>query len=218
MLARSAAICALALLVVLVCMVAIGALDTRALGGVTHSPSNPLVASCTPCHGANGEGTKDPYFPRLAGLPETYFVQQMLAFRDRRRSYGPMNAFAMQMADDQLVALAAYYGGQMPLAESAVIVDAAPDLLRRGQLIATDGLGEGDVPACASCHQMLARSDNGIPSILGLRAAYISVQLIAMRDGRRVTTPQMASIAQRLAPADVEAVAAWLARQTAYLP
>jgi cytochrome c553 len=27
------------------------------------------VRACAPCHGTQGEGTKDPYFPRLAGKP-----------------------------------------------------------------------------------------------------------------------------------------------------
>jgi cytochrome c553 len=30
------------------------------------------VLACAPCHGATGEGSKDPYFPRLAGKPAVY--------------------------------------------------------------------------------------------------------------------------------------------------
>ncbi len=49
------------------------------------------VLACASCHGAEGEGTSDVYFPRLAGKPAGYLYNQLVAFRDGRRKYPPMN-------------------------------------------------------------------------------------------------------------------------------
>ena len=49
------------------------------------------VLGCAACHGAQGEGTSNDYYPRLAGKPAGYLYNQLLAFRDGRRKYPPMN-------------------------------------------------------------------------------------------------------------------------------
>ena len=49
------------------------------------------VLACASCHGAEGEGTSDVYFPRLAGKPAGYLYNQLVAFREGRRKYPPMN-------------------------------------------------------------------------------------------------------------------------------
>jgi cytochrome c553 len=38
-----------------------------------------------------GQGTDNDYFPRLAGKPAGYLENQLVAFRDGRRRYAPMN-------------------------------------------------------------------------------------------------------------------------------
>ena len=43
------------------------------------------VLACASCHGAQGQGTNDDYFPRLAGKPAGYLYNQLVAFRDGRR-------------------------------------------------------------------------------------------------------------------------------------
>src|SRR5499427_7032433 len=45
------------------------------------------LRACEPCHGRQGEGTKNDYFPRLAGKPTGYLMNQLVAFRDGRRRY-----------------------------------------------------------------------------------------------------------------------------------
>ena len=49
------------------------------------------LRACVPCHGRQGEGTNNDYFPRLAGKPAGYLMNQLTAFRDGRRRYPPMN-------------------------------------------------------------------------------------------------------------------------------
>ena len=50
------------------------------------------VLACAACHGQLGQGTSNDYFPRLAGKPAGYLYNQLVAFRDGRRKYAPMNA------------------------------------------------------------------------------------------------------------------------------
>ena len=54
---------------------------------------------CTPCHGPQGEGTSNDYFPRLAGKPAGYLMNQLVAFRDGRRRYPPMNYLLEYLPD-----------------------------------------------------------------------------------------------------------------------
>src|ERR1700712_5395536 len=41
------------------------------------------VQGCVTCHGQNGQGTVNGYFPRIAGKPAGYLYKQLSAFRDR---------------------------------------------------------------------------------------------------------------------------------------
>ena len=60
----------------------------------TEHPPDTMEArllACAACHGRQGEGTNNDYFPRLAGKPAGYLMNQLVAFRDGRRRYPPMN-------------------------------------------------------------------------------------------------------------------------------
>src|SRR4051794_12563631 len=52
------------------------------------------VPACVSCHGAKGEGTPAGNFPRLAGMPRAYFINQLKAYQDGRR----VNAVMMPIA------------------------------------------------------------------------------------------------------------------------
>ena len=67
------------------------------------------MLACTPCHGMRGQGTQDDYFPRLAGKPAGYLYNQLVAFRDGRRRYAPMNYLLEYQNDAYLQAMAAYF-------------------------------------------------------------------------------------------------------------
>ena len=64
------------------------------------------VLACASCHGAQGEGTNDVYFPRLAGKPAGYLYNQLVAFRDGRRRYPPMNYLLEFLPDAYLKKMA----------------------------------------------------------------------------------------------------------------
>ncbi|MEP6825685.1 MAG: c-type cytochrome, partial [Ramlibacter sp.] len=69
------------------------------------------VMACAACHGKEGRAGPDGYYPRLAGKPAGYLVQQMLAFRDGRRHYGVMARLLEPLSDAYLMEIAQYYAG-----------------------------------------------------------------------------------------------------------
>ena len=60
------------------------------------------VLACAACHGQQGQGTSNDYFPRLAGKPAGYLYNQLVAFRDGRRRYAPMNYLLEYLPDPYL--------------------------------------------------------------------------------------------------------------------
>ncbi len=89
-------------------------------------------------------------------------------------------------------------------------------LLQRGETLARQGDAAQKIPACVQCHgDALTGVEPNTPGLLGLPRDYLNSQLGAWRTGqRRARAPDcMAQIAQKLQPADLTAVAAWLAAQ-----
>ncbi len=172
------------------------------------------VMGCAACHGSQGQGTDNDYFPRLAGKPSGYLYNQLLAFRDGRRKYPPMNYLLAYMPDAYLQQIADYFSQQRPAARDPEIPRVDAQTLAYGQQLVTHGDASRKVPACVSCHgAALTGMNPAIPGLVGLHADYISAQLGASRYGtRRTAEPDcMHTITSRLSEKDITAVAAYLA-------
>jgi len=174
------------------------------------------VLACAPCHGGEGQGTNDPYFPRLAGKPATYLYNQLAAFHEGRRQYPPMNYLLEFLPDDYLHAIADYFAAQRPPLVPHDPPAVSKEVLAHGQDLVTKGDPKRSIPACVGCHgPSLTGMEPAIPGLIGLHASYISAQLGAFRYGTR-TAPApdcMQLVAARLTEEDVTAIAAWLSRQ-----
>jgi cytochrome c553 len=171
------------------------------------------VLACAACHGANGEGTSNAYFPRLAGKPAGYLYNQLLAFRSGRRHYPPMNYLIEYLPEDYLRKMAEYFAAQRPPLPAPAVVDVSKDLLERGHTIVTQGDPQKGIPACSGCHgKHLTGMEPAIPGLLGLRATYISAQLGGWRYGTRTAAAPdcMQIVASHLTEDDVKGVAAYL--------
>ena len=194
--------------------------------GHTQEPERALdtmaarVLACASCHGAKGQGTNDDYFPRLAGKPAGYLYNQLLAFRDGRRRYPPMNYLLAFLPDPFLKAMAEYYAAeQSPFPQPATPI-VNKDILARGEQLALHGDANLEIPACANCHgPSFTGMQPAIPGLLGLRTNYISAQLGAWRYGTRTAAAPdcMQVVTGHLTESDVTALAAWLASQPAPL-
>jgi cytochrome c553 len=171
------------------------------------------VAACVGCHGVQGRGVENVYFPRLAGKPAGYLYNQLVAFREGRRKYVPMNYLLEYLPNAYLMRMAEYFAAQNPPPLAVPRSAANAQLLRDGQRIVTEGVPGKRVPACIACHGAeLAGREPGIPGLLGLRADYVSAQLGAWRYGvRTALAPDcMQFVASSLAEPEVAAVAAYL--------
>jgi cytochrome c553 len=176
------------------------------------------VQGCVTCHGQDGQGTNNGYFPRIAGKPAGYLYNQLTAFRDGSRRYPPMNYLVAYLPDDYLREIADYFARQQPpfSAGEAAAVDAKTMAL--GRSLVTQGDPDKGVPACVACHgNSLTGMEPGIPGLVGLRPTYIVAQLTRWRVGERhAKEPDcMKRVAEHLSDEDITAAAAWLSRQPA---
>jgi cytochrome c553 len=172
------------------------------------------LLACAACHGPQGQGTDNDYFPRLAGKPAGYLLNQLLAFRDGRRRYPPMNYLLEYLPESYLRQMADYLAALRPPPPPQVVTEVSPALLTRGRELVTEGDPGHGVPACARCHApTFTGMEPAIPGLVGLHASYISAQLGAWRYGTRTAAAPdcMQMIAASLTENDVSAVAAWLA-------
>jgi cytochrome c553 len=173
---------------------------------ITDRPPDTMDARMRACSACHGE--------RLAGKPAGYLMHQLVAFRDARRRYVPMNYLLEYLPDSYLQQMADYLSALRPPPPPPANVDVSPGILARGQAIVTHGDPARGVPACSGCHgTALTGMEPAIPGLVGLHASYISAQLGAFRYGTRsAAAPDcMQLVAASLTESDVTAVAAWLA-------
>jgi cytochrome c553 len=176
------------------------------------------IQGCVTCHGGAGQGTKDDYFPRIAGKPRGYLFNQLQNFREGRRSYPPMNYLLAYLQDDYLGEIAQYFAQRQVPFEPSEGSKLTAAQLAAGQALVMQGDTRRGIPACSACHgAQLMGINPGIPGLIGLHSRYISAQLEAWRAGtRRAASPDcMHDIATRLSEEQITAVAGWLAAQPA---
>ena len=174
------------------------------------------LLACTGCHGKQGRATSDGYIPRLAGKPAGYLLNQLHHFRDGRRQLRLMTGLLDPLDDAYLAEIAAHFAALDIAYPPPQAAGADRASLARGEQLALRGDAARRVPACSACHgAALTGTQPAVPGLLGLPRDYLNAQLGAWRGGnRRAHAPDcMASIARRLAPDDVAAVAHWLAAQ-----
>ncbi|MEP7058152.1 MAG: c-type cytochrome [Caldimonas sp.] len=68
-----------------------------------------LAATCAQCHGSDGRGVPGSIVPALAGLPASYTIEQMAAFKAATRPATVMTQLAKGYSDAQIRQLAAYF-------------------------------------------------------------------------------------------------------------
>jgi cytochrome c553 len=172
--------------------------------------------ACTGCHGDQGRAGPDGYYPRLAGKPAGYLLQQLRNFRDGRRHYGPMTGLLDSLDEAYLQALADYFSTlSVPYPPPKPALASAAEQ-ERGRKLVREGNAAQGLPACTQCHGLeLTGVNPDIPGLLGLPGDYLNAQLGGWQTGqRRTSAPDcMATVAKRLSAADIHAVSLWLSAQ-----
>lgn len=174
------------------------------------------MLACTGCHGKDGRAVGNVYFPRLAGKPAGYLYNQLLNFRDGRRSYALMTGMVTLLSDDYLHEIAQYFAAlDLPYPAPAAS-NLPPQTIRMAQALVQQGDPRRELPACGSCHgAALTGVLPHVPGLLGLPRDYINAQLGAWKTGQRhAAEPDcMAQVARSLSVEEVSAVSAWLSAQ-----
>jgi len=70
-----------------------------------------LAATCANCHGTEGRSATKEVIP-LAGLPKSFLVDQMQAFKDGKRPATIMHQIAKGYTDAQIELIADYFAAQ----------------------------------------------------------------------------------------------------------
>jgi len=174
------------------------------------------IAPCMVCHGDQGRAGRDAYYPRLAGKPAGYLLNQMHHFRQGRRHYAWMTTLLDPLPEPYLAEIAEHFAQLNPPYAAPVHAALPPEQVALGQRLVMEGDPSRELPACAACHSSnLMGLQPSIPGLLGLPRGYLVAQIGAWQAGsRRAHTPDcMAIIAQKLRPNELAAIAQWLAAQ-----
>ncbi len=192
--------------------------DGRA-AGITRNGNGHGAPACVSCHGPRLLGNPDGVSPRIAGQSAPYVAAQLAALAGGARVSAVMQPVAKALSPAEREALATYLSslpvGPSPTPDTlAEHADSAT--LRAGEVLATRGRWSDGLPACNRCH-----GPHGVgvgaafPPLAGQPALYLRNQLDAWQRGTRPPGPLdlMSTLAKRMSPADVAAVAAYYALQ-----
>ena len=174
------------------------------------------VLACTGCHGPQGRAASDGYYPRIAGKPAGYLYNQLVSFRDGRRQYALMTNLLAPLSDAYLREIAEHFANLEVPYPPPQTATGSVDALSRGETLVLRGDPALKLPACVQCHgAALMGVAPAVPALIGMPRDYLNAQLGAWRTGSRHANPPdcMAQIAQRLAPADINALSQWLGAQ-----
>jgi len=171
------------------------------------------VVPCARCHAFDGTADGSGAFPKLSGISSYYLAKQLRDFASGLRTDAIMSAIARKMKDEDIADVSEYYSGVRGTPTPAP--GASPDLLALGARLATVGDQEKEIQACEACHGPQGRGESpAIPPLAGQYAPYIAFQMRMWRMGYRKNdaNQQMANIARRLSPQDIEAIGLYFER------
>lgn len=167
-----------------------------------------VVNLCSTCHGPRGVSTS-PEFPILAAQRKGYLEAQIDAFRKRTRAEKDAHDFMWGIAgnlDEAIIgSIADYYASQPPAPGRSD--DSA--LIAKGKELFDKGVPERGIPACMACHGADAAGVADFPRLAGQHAKYVVKQLNYIQSLVRAA-PVMHGIVKDLAPAEIQAVAAYV--------
>jgi cytochrome c553 len=173
----------------------------------TNGDNGRNIPACVSCHGAAGNSTIVQN-PKLAAQHDAYLAKQLADFKTPRRNNPVMSPISKALTDDEMKNIAAYLDKQAQKPGAAK----NKDTIELGKKIYRAGITEKNVPACAACH---GANGSGIPAqfprLGGQHQDYTVAQLTSFRAGTRKNSPQMATIAKRMADDEIQAVADYIA-------
>lgn len=161
---------------------------------------------CAGCHGEFGEGGKQGEYPRLAGQPYQFLVDQIVLFRERRRPNMAMIEYVddRQMPDEDIQDVSAYLAAIELPTKLAPVDESDPGFnalarLEEAKRVLQIPVAEGDIEAgkklykreCSSCHgaQGEGEAAGTVPMLAGQYTAYLWRQVDKYKQGLRIHDP-----------------------------
>ncbi len=175
------------------------------------------VATCSACHGPNGNSTT-PVWPKIAGQNAVYIAEQLQLFKAGVRVNPDMLKIVSTLEPKDIDSVAVYFQAQTPVGGEA---DAS--MWQAGENLYRFGDPAREIPACTACHGPVGRG-NAVADYPALRAQfadYVTKQLNDFASGARYSGAKagaptsrngemMATIAKRLKSEDVKELAAYI--------
>jgi len=147
-----------------------------------------LYATCTSCHGANGEGNQALNAPAIAGQQEWYLTRQLKNYQDGIRGTHSKDVYGMQMRPMSMVVW-----GEKKTADVVAYITSLPDPANAVVTLGGDPtVGQANYMVCASCHGVNGEGNQALnaPRIAGQFDWYTHRQLMNWKNGVRGTHPK----------------------------
>src|SRR6201986_4525632 len=160
------------------------------------------AAPCFACHGEHGQSQTE-NIPSLGGQQAPYALIQLFMFREKLRTFEPMNDIAKSFTDDDLRSFSDFIA---TLPKPVPPTDAAdPARMARAEALVTAN-------HCNSCHKPDFSGGDNVPRLADQREDYLAKTLREYKDNTRhgyegtmaevlnpVTTDQIADLAYYIA-------------------
>jgi cytochrome c553 len=91
-------------------LIAFTATHASAAGDVEAGKTKSQI--CQACHGADGNGTGDGQYPRIAGQYADYLAKALHDYKSGARANAIMAGFATTLSDEDIANLSAFYAEQ----------------------------------------------------------------------------------------------------------
>ena len=133
------------------------------------------AVTCFACHGEHGQSETE-NTPSLGAQQAPYALIQLFMFREKLRTFEPMNEIAKSFTDDDLQKFSDFLA---KLPKPALPADAGePARMQRGQALAQQN-------RCNSCHNPDFSGKENVPRIANQREDYLAKTLSEYKDNSR---------------------------------
>ena len=161
------------------------------------------AAPCLACHGEKGQSEAE-NTPSLGGQQAPYALIQLFMFREKLRTFEPMNEMAKAFTDDDLRAFSDFIAA---LPKPSPPVDVGdPARLQRAQALVQQH-------HCDSCHNTDFSGRDNVPRLADQREDYLAKTMREYKDSsRHGYDGTMAEVLQPITPEQIADLAYFFAR------
>lgn len=192
-------------------------------------PADPGAAlyqakGCTACHGADGRAPIMSIYPKIAGLPEQYTLNQLKDIKSGARSNGQsvvMKGIMAAVSEEEMKVLAGWLSGlprtvAAPAQAQAAAPAAAPAVEAAPAAAADPGKALYTQKGCAACHGPEGKTPLMpiYPKVTALPEQYIINQMKDIKSGARNNgqSAVMKGIMAAVSEDEIKTIAGWLSQ------